>query len=57
MYLDFNAIRELYLINNESRGGYLLNILNKTVTKDGYRLLKQWVQCPLVQRDHILSRQ
>lgn len=59
MVLDISTRRNLELvetIRDKSKKGSLLNILDKTSTSMGARLLKRWVQEPLVDKEKIMKR-
>lgn len=58
--MDHYSQRNLELIQNMRTGkksGTLLWLLDETKTAMGGRLLKQWLDRPLVSRKHILARQ
>ena len=60
MTLDAAAIRNLELIRNMKDGtrhGTLLDILDYTCTAMGARLLRQWIEAPLLSVTRIASRQ
>lgn len=60
MGLDLNTIRNLELletIRNKDKRGSLLWILDRTKTAMGKRLLRSWIERPLVNCDEILRRQ
>jgi DNA mismatch repair protein MutS len=60
MLLDEVARRNLELtrsLQNEKRAGSLLSHLDHTATAMGSRLLKQWLDKPLLSREQIISRQ
>ena len=59
MILDQNTRRNLELtegIRKGNRAGTLLNLLDKTSTAMGGRLLKSWVEAPLIDREKINMR-
>ena len=59
MVLDISTRRNLELVEtmrDKSKKGSLLNILDKTSTSMGARLLKRWVQEPLVDKEKIVKR-
>lgn len=60
MQLDVTAIRNLELVRNMqdgSRRGTLLNVLDFTKTSMGARLLRNWIECPLLDMGRIYERQ
>ncbi|WP_270181913.1 DNA mismatch repair protein MutS [Alkalihalobacillus sp. CinArs1] len=60
MKLDVNSKRNLELvetIRDKNRTGSLVWFLDSTVTAMGGRLLKQWVERPLLQHREIVKRQ
>jgi DNA mismatch repair protein MutS len=60
MPLDFSTKRNLeitFSMNDGSREGSLISILDKTETAMGGRLLKKWISSPLRKLDLILKRQ
>ncbi|NLY08452.1 MAG: DNA mismatch repair protein MutS [Tissierellia bacterium] len=60
MVLDNNAFSTLELVRTlytDSKEGSLYNILDKTKTAMGSRLLRQWIELPLKNEDEILGRQ
>ncbi|NNG67975.1 DNA mismatch repair protein MutS [Caldanaerobacter subterraneus] len=59
MGLDSNAIRNLEILEsnrNKSKKGSLLGVLDRTVTPMGGRLLKKWLEEPLINKDEIEKR-
>ncbi len=59
MLLDRNTRRNLELtesLRSRSRKGSLLWLLDKTSTAMGGRLLRSWIEQPLINRDKILRR-
>lgn len=59
MAVDASTMRNLELtrnINDGSKRGTLLSVLDKTVTAMGSRLLKKWLKEPLLQKELIESR-
>ena len=58
MYLDKFTIRNLELLKPQYDNGFsLLDILNKTSTPMGSRMLKKWITLPLVDVKGIANRQ
>ncbi len=60
MGLDLNTIRNLEVVEtmrNKEKRGSLLWVLDKTKTAMGKRLLRDWLERPLVRREEILKRQ
>lgn len=60
MRLDFNTRRNLELtetLNSKKRNGSLLSVLDKTKTAMGKRLIKSYIEKPLVNISKILKRQ
>ena len=60
MYLDASTIRNLELIEgirNKDKKGTLLNVLDKTMTAMGGRLLYRFIEEPLIDKNLILYRQ
>lgn len=60
MMLDSSTKRNLeiiYSIQDYSREGTLISILDKTLTPQGARLLKKWISAPLIKLKPILKRQ
>ena len=60
MRLDMTARRNLELcetMRNGERRGSLLWVLDKTKTPMGGRLIRQWINKPLCQKEKIISRQ
>lgn len=60
MVLDTSSLRHLEVTHNLRDGGVkgtLLQVLDKTLTPMGVRLLKQWVESPLMDIHHIERRQ
>lgn len=60
MVLDTSSLRHLEVTHNLRDGGVkgtLLQVLDKTLTPMGARLLKQWVESPLMDIHHIERRQ
>ncbi|MCK5561836.1 MAG: DNA mismatch repair protein MutS, partial [Thermoplasmata archaeon] len=60
MVLDATTLRNLELIRNIRNGttkGTLLGILDHTVTSMGSRLIRKWVQQPLIKLADITARQ
>lgn len=60
MVLDTSSLRHLEISHNLRDGGTkgtLLQVLDKTLTPMGARLLKQWVESPLMDVHHIERRQ
>ncbi|HLC81299.1 MAG TPA: DNA mismatch repair protein MutS [Candidatus Nanoarchaeia archaeon] len=59
MLLDSSTVRNLELIRNIKDGtsrGTLLSILDQTATAMGARLIKKWLQAPLLQEERINLR-
>ncbi len=59
MPLDMNTRRNLELtesLRGRSSKGSLLGLMDKTVTAMGGRMLRSWVEQPLLQKDSILVR-
>ncbi len=59
LIVDDISCRNLELIQNIRFGsiqGTLLNVLDKTSTAMGKRLLRQWIRYPLIDRETILTR-
>lgn len=59
MVLDISTRRNLELvetIRGQSKKGTLLNILDKTSTSMGARLLRRWIQEPLIEKEDIEAR-
>lgn len=59
MVIDDRSCKNLELLTNiqtQSPKGSLIQILDKTVTAMGGRLIKQWVRYPLVDKDLIQQR-
>ena len=59
MLLDPNTRRNLELtssLRGNGKKGTLLNLLDKTCTAMGGRLLKSWVEAPLIDRREIIRR-
>ena len=59
MYLDASTIRNLELIEgirNKDKKGTLLNVLDKTMTAMGGRLLYRFIEEPLIDKNLILFR-
>ena len=60
MEIDVNSRRNLELcetMRTKEKRGSLLWVLDKTKTAPGARLLRQWVEHPLLKSSHIISRQ
>ena len=60
MYLDASTIRNLELtegIRNRDKKGTLINVLDKTMTAMGGRLLRRYIEEPLIDRNLIIYRQ
>ncbi|OZM58654.1 DNA mismatch repair protein MutS [Lottiidibacillus patelloidae] len=60
MKIDMHSKRNLELVEsnrNKSRKGSLLWLLDKTVTAMGGRMLKQWIERPLITKEKIETRQ
>ena len=60
LVLDEITSRNLELtstMRDKSRKGSLLDTLDTTITAMGSRLLKQWLQYPLIEKEKILERQ
>ena len=60
MILDTSSLRHLEVTSNLRDGGKkgtLLSVLDRTLTPMGARLLKQWVECPLMDVNRIRRRQ
>lgn len=60
LILDENSKKNLELVkgfNTNSKKGSLLEILDKCETSMGSRLLKKWLELPLINLDEILKRQ
>lgn len=60
MYLDAATIRNLELtegIRNRDKKGTLINVLDKTMTAMGGRLLYRYIEEPLIDRNLIIYRQ
>ncbi|MGB9779377.1 DNA mismatch repair protein MutS [Caldanaerobacter sp.] len=59
MGLDSTAIRNLEILEsnrNKSKKGSLLGVLDRTVTPMGGRLLKKWLEEPLIDKEEIQKR-
>lgn len=59
MVMDSNSRRNLELtetIRGKSKKGSLLWVLDKTQTSMGSRMLRKWIEEPLVKRDAIIKR-
>lgn len=59
MTLDIATRRNLELtetIRNQTKKGSLLWVLDKTITAMGARMLRRWIEEPLIARDRIESR-
>ncbi|MBR7552964.1 DNA mismatch repair protein MutS [Allobacillus sp. GCM10007491] len=59
MKLDLYSKRNLELIESlrdQSKKGTLLSVLDKTITAMGSRLLKKWIDRPLLSKDQIAER-
>ena len=59
MNIDANSRINLELTKNlftNSKKGSLLSILDNTVTPMGARLLKNWLEIPLMEKDKIYQR-
>jgi DNA mismatch repair protein MutS len=59
MFLDFNTIRNLELISplrESQKGGTLFDLLNRTKTPMGGRLLRHWITNPLLKPEEITGR-
>jgi DNA mismatch repair protein MutS len=58
MLLDYSTLRNLEITKNiqDSPKSTLLNVLDKTVTSMGARLLKRWLTAPLLQLPLIQNR-
>jgi DNA mismatch repair protein MutS len=59
MFLDFNTIRNLELIlplREGQKGGTLFDLLNRTKTPMGARLLRHWITNPLLKLEEITDR-
>ncbi len=60
MQLDAQTVRNLELLSNlqsQQRGGSLLEVMDRTVTAAGGRLLREWLLKPLLQIPEIQGRQ
>ncbi len=60
LILDTASLRHLEITHNlrdGGRKGTLLSVLDRTLTPMGARLLKQWLETPLVDISHISRRQ
>lgn len=60
MELDYGTLRGLELLQNQRSGdkkGSLLWVLDKTVTSMGARMLRSWIERPLISPVMILRRQ
>lgn len=60
MGLDLNTIRNLELVETmrtKSKKGSLLWVIDKTKTSMGKRLLRSWIERPLVDKNKIILRQ
>lgn len=60
MALDFSTKRNLEIISSMQHGGRegsLIEIMDRTVTPMGGRLLKKWISAPLKKSEQILKRQ
>lgn len=60
MHLDFNTRRNLELtepINSKNKAATLLSVLDKTKTSMGKRLIKSYIEKPLVNMAKIIKRQ
>jgi DNA mismatch repair protein MutS len=59
MFLDFNTIRNLELISPlrvGQKGGTLFDLLDRTKTAMGARLLRHWITNPLLKPDEVTAR-
>ena len=59
LVIDEVSTRNLELLNNlqnKTRAGTLLSVIDKTVTSMGARKLKTWIKYPLIDKDKIMSR-
>jgi DNA mismatch repair protein MutS len=59
MILDYSTKRNLEIIfsmQDGTREGSLISILDKTVTPMGARMLKKWISAPLIKIDHVKKR-
>ncbi len=59
LVVDEVSTRNLELLNNlqnKTRSGTLLSVIDKTVTSMGARKLKTWIKYPLIDKDKILLR-
>ena len=60
MILDTSCLRHLEITRNVrdgSKKGTLLDVLDKTLTPMGARMLKQWIEHPLMDIHRIVRRQ
>jgi len=60
MQLDAQTVRNLELLSNlqsQQRGGSLLEVMDRTVTAPGGRLLREWLLKPLLNIPEIQARQ
>lgn len=60
MNIDLNSVRNLELIKNKNESkktGSLLWVLDKTVTAMGNRLIKNWIERPILSCNEIALRQ
>ena len=58
MYLDSSTIRNLELLKNviDSENATLLQVLDKTLTPMGKRLIRKWIISPLINKEQINRR-
>ena len=59
MVLDYSTRRNLELtstIRENKKEGSLLSIIDKTTTAMGSRLIKRWINQPLIEKDRIIAR-
>ncbi|MFQ3676000.1 MAG: DNA mismatch repair protein MutS, partial [Endomicrobiia bacterium] len=60
MILDTSCIRNLELLENyynRTKENTLLDVIDKTITSSGGRLLRQWLLKPLLKLEEIIKRQ
>ena len=59
MVLDYSTRRNLELtstIRENKKEGSLLSVIDKTTTAMGARLIKRWINQPLIEKDKIIKR-
>jgi len=57
MSLDYSTRKNLEITYSDNSDFTLLNVIDKTMTSMGGRLLKKWVSFPLIKLNQILDRQ